>query len=125
MADWTRKNFADLQDRSTDADMQWRFSRNAVGSKDLGVSRFTYAPGKRMPFGHAHREQEEVYVVVAGSGRAKLDDEIVDVVAGDVVRVAPPVVRAFEAGDDGLELLCVGGRKAPSGDTIRVPDFWV
>jgi mannose-6-phosphate isomerase-like protein (cupin superfamily) len=77
-----------------------------------------------MPFGHRHREQEEVYVVVAGSGRAKLDDEIVEVATWDVLRVAPAVVRAFEAGSDGLDLICIGGRRPRGGDTERVPDHW-
>ena len=62
--------------------MQWRFAREALGSPELGVSRFTYEPGARMPWGHRHREQEEAYVVVAGSGRAKLDDEVVELSRG-------------------------------------------
>ena len=74
MPDWTKKNFNDLRDVSPpDVPMQWRFARNALGSPELGVSRFTYDPGARMPWGHRHRAQEEPYVVVAGSSRAKLD----------------------------------------------------
>jgi mannose-6-phosphate isomerase-like protein (cupin superfamily) len=99
-------------------------SRGAVGSHQVGVSRFTYAPGARMPFGHRHLEQEEVYVVVGGSGRLKLDDDIVDVAEWDVIRVAPKVMRAFEAGPDGLDLLCVGGRRPKGGDTQRDKAFW-
>jgi hypothetical protein len=77
-----------------------------------------------MPWGHRHREQEEAYVVVAGSGRAKLDEEIVELIAWDVRRVAPAVVRSFEAGPEGLDLICIGGRKPKGGDTERFPDFW-
>ena len=62
--------------------------------------------------------------MVGGSGRAKLDDEIIEIVVWDVLRVAPPVVRAFEAGPDGLDLICIGGRKPKRGDTERLPDFW-
>ena len=104
--------------------MQWRFARNAVGSRELGVSWFTYEPGARMPFGHRHREQEEVYVVVGGSGRVKLDGEIVDVAERDVLRVAPGVMRAFEAGPDGLDVLCVGGSRPAGGDAERDEGFW-
>ena len=104
--------------------MQWKLARDALRSPELGVSRFTYEPGARMPWGHRHREQEEVYVVVAGSGHAKLDDELVELAEWDVLRVAPIVVRSFEAGPDGLDLICVGGRKPKGGDTERVPDFW-
>lgn len=77
-----------------------------------------------MPWGHRHREQEEVYVVVAGSGRAKLDEQIVDIARWDALRVAPQVIRSFEAGPDGLELLCIGGRKPQRGDTERFETFW-
>jgi hypothetical protein len=70
---WTKKNFSALRDVSPpDVPIQWRFARTALESPELGVSRFTYEPGARMPWGHRHREQEEVYVVVSGSGRAKL-----------------------------------------------------
>lgn len=125
MADWTKKNFERLQDKSPrDAPMQWKMARDAVGSSELGVSRFTYEPGARMPFGHRHREQEEAYVVVAGSGRAKLADEIVDLAVWDILRVAPSVMRAFEAGPEGLELICIGSRRPRGGDTERDDDFW-
>ena len=77
-----------------------------------------------MPFGHRHRELEEAYVVVSGSGRAKLDDEIVELEPWDVLRVAPAVLRSFEAGSAGLDLICIGGRKPKGGDTERLPDFW-
>ena len=77
-----------------------------------------------MPWGHRHRVQEEVYVVVAGSGRAKLDDEVVELSAWDVLRVAPAVIRSFEAGPDGLDVICIGGRKPNGGDTERFEDFW-
>ena len=88
------------------------------------MSRFTYEPGARMPWGHRHREQEEAYVVVGGSGRAKLDGEVVELTAWDVLRVAPTVVRSFEAGPEGLEVICVGGRKPEGGDTERFGDPW-
>jgi mannose-6-phosphate isomerase-like protein (cupin superfamily) len=74
--------------------------------------------------GHHHKEQEEAYVVVGGSGRIKLDDEAVELRHFDVVRVAPHVVRAFEAGPDGLEILAVGGRKPEDGDGVRDPGRW-
>jgi mannose-6-phosphate isomerase-like protein (cupin superfamily) len=124
MPGWTKRNFAKIADRSPDETMQWRLSRGAVRSQQVGVSRFTYEPGARMPFGHRHGEQEEVYLVVAGSGRVKLDDEIVEVGEWDVIRVAPPVMRAFEAGPDGLDIVCVGGRHPTGGDTERDEGFW-
>jgi mannose-6-phosphate isomerase-like protein (cupin superfamily) len=125
MPDWTKTNFYELRDVSPrDARVQWRFARQAFRSPELGVSRFTYAPGARMPWGHRHRVQEEVYVVVAGSGRAKLDDEVVELSAWDVLRVAPAVIRAFEAGPGGLDVICIGGPKPKGGDTERFEDVW-
>jgi mannose-6-phosphate isomerase-like protein (cupin superfamily) len=125
MADWTKRNFEEIEDRSpAEVPMRWLFSRNAVGSEQVGVSRFSYEPGARMPFGHRHGVQEEVYVVVAGSGRAKLEDEIIDLGLWDVLRVAPRVIRSFEAGADGMELICVGGQRPAGGDNEGFKDFW-
>ena len=91
MPEWRKTNFDDLRDVSPqDVQIQWQLAREALASPELGVSRFTYEPGARMPWGHRHRVQEEAYVVVAGSGRAKLDDEVVELSAWDVLRVAPP-----------------------------------
>ena len=124
MPGWSKKNFADIADRSPNDTMEWRLSRRDIGSRELGVSRFTYSPGARMPFGHRHREQEEVYVIVGGSGLAKLDDEIVEVAEWDLLRVAPEVMRAFEAGPEGLDVLCIGGRRPEGGDAERDEAFW-
>lgn len=125
MPDWTKKNFDDLRDVSPEhVRIQWRFARDALDSPELGLSRFTYQPGARMPWGHRHREQEEAYVVVAGSGRAKLDGEIIELAPWDALRVAPGVTRSFEAGPEGMDLICIGGRKPTGGDAERFEDFW-
>jgi quercetin dioxygenase-like cupin family protein len=125
MPGWAKKNFGELHDVSPpDVPIAWRFAREALGSPELGVSRFTYEPGARMPWAHRHREQEEAYVVVAGSGRAMLDDEVVELSAWDVLRVAPETVRSFLAGPEGLDLLCIGGRKPKGGDSERFEDPW-
>src|SRR5437016_1763943 len=78
------------------------------GLRAPGVSYFRYAPGFRSPAAHRHREQEEAYVVVGGSGRILLDGEVHPLRPWDVVRVSPATVRAFEASDEGLELVIVG-----------------
>lgn len=125
MPDWTKKNFDDLRDVSPqDVPMQWRFAREDLGSPELGISRFTYEPGARMPWAHRHRVQEEAYVVVAGSGRASLDDVVVELAVWDVLRVAPAVIRSFEAGPDGLDVICVGGKKPEGSDGERFDDPW-
>jgi quercetin dioxygenase-like cupin family protein len=122
---WTKKHLSRLRDTSpAGSPMRWVMTRDAVGSTQVGVSRFTFEPGARMPFGHRHRVQEEVYLVVGGSGTFKLDDELVPVVEGDVLRVAPETMRAYEAGPDGLDLVCVGGARPRGNDSERDHAFW-
>jgi quercetin dioxygenase-like cupin family protein len=123
--DWTKTSFDALADKSPEGlPMQWRFARGALKSPELGVSRFTYEPGARMPWGHPHQVQEEVYGVAGGSGRAKLDDEVVELATWDVLRVAPAVMRSFEAGPDGMDVICIGGRRPARGDTEKDEAFW-
>ena len=125
MPNWTLKNFNAVRDVSPpDVAIEWRFARAALGSPELGASRFTYEPGARMPWGHRHREQEELYVVVGGSGRAKLDDEVIELEAWDALRVAPEVIRSFEGGPEGLALIAVGNDRPEGGDGEMVQEFW-
>jgi quercetin dioxygenase-like cupin family protein len=104
--------------------IEGRFGRKHLDSRDLGISHFRYAANLRSPMAHSHREQEEAYVVVAGSGRVLLDDELCELRQWDVVRVAPDVVRAFEAGPDGLEIIAVGGPKPDDGDGVMGVAAW-
>src|SRR3954471_22593434 len=114
MSDYAIVNLLELDDVVGDRveGLEARFSRNATESRDLGVSLFQYAPGVRPPFSHKHREQEEAYVVVSGSGRIRLGDEVRELRQWDVVRVAPEVVRGFEAGPDGVRVHPGGGPHA-------------
>ena len=104
--------------------LEGRFGRKHLGSRDLGVSLFRYASNLRSPMAHSHREQEEAYVVVAGSGRILLDDEVQELQTWDVIRVAPEVVRAFEAGPDGLDIIAIGGPKPAEGDGVQASASW-
>ena len=126
MSSYTVKNLKDIDDLAADRpeDVEARFARSHLDSEHLGVSYFRYGPGFHSTLGHSHGEQEEAYVVISGSGRVKLDDDIVDVRQWDVVRVSPPVVRAFEAGPDGLEVIAVGSDRPEGGDGTMVADWW-
>jgi len=104
--------------------LEGRFGRSAMGARDVGVSLWRYAPGFKARGGHRHREQEEAYLVISGSGRALLDGDLVELRRWDLVRVAPGVVRAFAAGPDGLELVAVGGPKPDGGDGEQAPVAW-
>ena len=103
--------------------MDGRFSRKFLDSAQLGVSRWRYEPGKQTR-GHRHEMQEEVYTVISGSGRIKLDDEIIEIKQWDVIRVAPRVARGFEAGPEGLEIIAAGGSKPDGGDGELVEGHW-
>jgi quercetin dioxygenase-like cupin family protein len=98
-----------------------RVARTALGAEQTGVTHFRLRAGKRSPFTHRHVEAEEVYVILAGSGRIKLDDDVADVRPLDAIRVAPRVARAFEAGPDGLEWIAFGPHHA---DGEPVDDPW-
>ena len=126
MTDYAIVNLLEIDDsvEGRVAGLEGRFGRKYLDSRDLGVSLWSYAPGTRNPGSHSHREQEEAYVVVAGAGRVRLDDEVRDIRLWDVIRVAPEVVRAFEAGPDGLELIAVGGPKPEGGDGVRSETPW-
>ena len=99
-----------------------RFATEALGAERTGVTLHRLAPGFRQPFGHRHDQAEEVYVVLAGSGRMKLDDEVVELDPLDAIRVAPEVTRAFEAGPEGLELLACGAQHGADGELVM--DWW-
>jgi mannose-6-phosphate isomerase-like protein (cupin superfamily) len=129
MSDYTLKNFKqDVPDAAVEhgmsPDIESRFARSHIDSKQLGVSYFRYSPGFRAPFGHNHKQQEEAYIVIAGSGRAKVGDEIVDLRQWDILRVAPDVVRGIEGGPEGIELIAIGGERPEGGDGEMVPNWW-
>ena len=100
-----------------------RFPRGDLGAQTTGVAYLILRPGKRQPFAHRHKQAEEIYVVLAGTGRIKLDDEIIDIRPLDAIRLGPQVGRALEAGPEGLEVLAFGPRHENDAEIIR-DDFW-
>jgi mannose-6-phosphate isomerase-like protein (cupin superfamily) len=100
-----------------------RVARVALDAEQTGVTLFRLRAGKRSPFTHRHRADEEIYVILSGSGRVKLDDELFDVRPHDAIRIAPEVARAFEAGPAGLEFLAFGSHHQDDG--VPVDDPWV
>lgn len=125
MSRFAKINLGEVEDSAAAVDgIEARFGRKHLKSRDLGVSLFRYAPNLRPTTAHSHKAQEEAYVIIAGSGRILLDDETLDVQLWDVIRVAPEVVRAFEAGPDGLDLIAIGGPKPDDGDGIRATATW-
>ena len=112
MSGYTVVNLKQVEDQAPKfgyaPDLESRFARRALELENSGLSYFKAAPGFRVPFGHRHTEQEEVYIVVAGSARIKLDDEIVELGTWDAIRVPAHLTRALEGGPDGAEILAFG-----------------
>ena len=104
-------------------ELEARFGRTAIGGETLGLSLMKLAPSFRMPFGHKHSGQEEVYVVVRGSGRIKVDDDIVDVGEWDAIRFGKDTMRNVEAGPEGIEYLAFGAGEDPQ-DADMAPNWW-
>ena len=119
---YTLKKLTDIEDaapKSGFGDVQEaRFAKDALETERTGFSYHRLMPDKRQPFAHRHEQAEEVYVVLSGSGRVKLDEEIVELHALDALRVAPAVTRAFEADHSGMELLVFGPRHDGDGELL-------
>jgi mannose-6-phosphate isomerase-like protein (cupin superfamily) len=105
-------------------DIEAHFARDPLGSQKFGLSFQRLSPDTRFPYGHHHNEQEEVYVVVEGTGRVKLDDEIHELGQWDAVRVGKDTVRSFEAGPDGLAFIAFGAPKTEGQDAQMIPGWW-
>jgi len=128
MSDYTKTNLkADVENQAPKfgmpAELQARFARRDLGGETLGLSHMKLDPNFRIPFGHKHVSQEEVYVVVNGSARIKVEDEIVELGEWDAIRIAKDTMRAVEAGPDGVEYLAFGAGTDPRESEV-VPDWW-
>jgi mannose-6-phosphate isomerase-like protein (cupin superfamily) len=128
MTGFTHTNLKDVEDSAVKYGyapaMEARFARGALETERVGISYQRLAPDTRAPFGHRHGAQEEIYVVLGGSGRANVDGEVVDLEPMDALRVAPDTTRAFESGPDGLELVAFGSGDGGLEDAEVVPDWW-
>lgn len=125
-APFTLQKLTDVEDSAPkfgfEGIQEARFAKGDLETEQTGVSHHRLKANKRQPFAHKHTQAEEVYVVISGSGRLKLDEEIIEVGELDAIRVAPTVVRAFEAGPDGIEILAFGARHDGDGEVIQ--DWW-
>jgi mannose-6-phosphate isomerase-like protein (cupin superfamily) len=127
MADYTKLNLLDIEDMAPSHGLdgiESRFARRPLGMEKGGLSLFRMQPGFRLPFGHTHSEQEEVYVVVEGSAVMKVGDDEVELSTWDALRVPAGVPRGLEAGPDGGHVLAFGAPNTENADAEVLPDFW-
>ena len=127
MAGYTHLNLRDVENQAPRFGMEGieaRFARGPLELEQSGIGYYKLVPGFRFPFGHTHTEQEEVYVVVSGSARMKVEDEVVELRTLDALRVAPGVMRAFEAGPDGAEIVAFGAPNTDNKDAEMTPGWW-
>ena len=129
MAKYAIKNLkSDVEDQAPkfelSPDLEARFARGDIEAENFAVSYLRVAPNFRIPFGHTHRAQEELYVVLSGGGRLKLDDEVLEVEQYDAVRIPSETTRGFEGGPEGAELLLFGAPRGESNDAEMIPGWW-
>jgi mannose-6-phosphate isomerase-like protein (cupin superfamily) len=129
MAGYTIKNLrSDIENSAEKFGMgdvlEAHFARDDLDATQFGLSLQRLKPNQRLPFGHYHERQEEVYVIVGGSGRLKLDDDVVDVSQWDAVRISPEVTRGAEAGPDGLDLIAFGAPNTGPQDVKQEMGWW-
>lgn len=128
MANYTLVNLEEVEDMAPKfgyaPHLQSRFARVPLQLERSGLGYYRVAPSFRMPFGHTHREQEEVYVLLSGTARMKVDDEIVELRPLDALRVPPGVMRTFEAGLEGAEILAFGAPNTDNKDAEMERGWW-
>jgi mannose-6-phosphate isomerase-like protein (cupin superfamily) len=128
MADYTKLNLKeDVEDQSPKfglTEMEFRSARVPLELENSGLSYLRVDPNYRVPFGHKHNVQEEVYVILSGSARLKLDDEVVELKPMDAVRIHKDTMRNFEGGPEGAEVLAIGAPNTGPGDGPMTQDWW-
>ena len=128
MSRYTKVNLKEVEDQAPRfglaPNIEARMARVPLELENSGLSYQRLAPNFRLPFGHRHKQQEEVYVLVGGSARMKLDDEIIELRQWDAVRVPKETTRSFEAGPDGAEFLAIGAPNTGPGDGDEPDPEW-
>src|SRR3954469_5977208 len=128
MAGYTRVNLKDVEDMAPKfglaPNIEARFARVPLALEHSGVSYFRIGPDFRMPFGHRHETQEEIYLLLSGSARVKLDDEVVELRPMDAIRGAPATTRGMQGGPEGAEVTAFGAPTQDNRDAQMVQDWW-
>jgi mannose-6-phosphate isomerase-like protein (cupin superfamily) len=127
LAGYTKLNLKEVENQSPKfgiTEMEFRSARVPLELENSGLSYLRVEPNYRVPFGHRHNVQEEVYVLLSGSARLKLDDEVIDMKPLDAVRIHKDTMRNFEGGPEGAEVLAIGAPNTGPGDGPMTQDWW-
>jgi mannose-6-phosphate isomerase-like protein (cupin superfamily) len=128
MSEYTIVNLKEVEDMAPQfglaPNLESRFARKPLELENSGLSYFKVAPEFRLPFGHAHSEQEEIYLIVSGNARVRLDDEVLELKAWDAVRIPPGTMRGLAGGPDGAEVIAIGAPNNDNQDIEMVQNWW-
>lgn len=127
MADYTVVNMKEVEDQGAkfglSPDLEARFARVPLEAELIGISYQRLAPNFRIPWGHTHKTQEEIYVLISGNVKMKVGEDMVEMKPWDAVRVHKDTMRGFEAGAQGAELIAIGAPGGP-GDAEMEQGWW-
>src|ERR1051326_935314 len=129
MAGYTEKNLKEIENQGVrfgldENDIELRMAKDPLECSACGLSYMKLGPGYRPPFGHTHKTQEEIYILVNGSARMKLGDELVEMRPFTAVRVSPETMRGYEGGPEGAELIVIGTPRTGGGGPDTVQGWW-
>jgi hypothetical protein len=128
MADYTVLKVSEVDDQAPnfglEGKMEARFMRVGLGCENCGVTYLRIAPNFRIPFGHRHKVQEEVYMLVSGSARIKVEEDVHELEPWTAVRLSKDATRGLEAGPDGAEFVLIGAPNTGPGDAVTEQDWW-
>jgi mannose-6-phosphate isomerase-like protein (cupin superfamily) len=128
MANYTKVNLKNIEDQAAKGGLspglKAHFARVPLELEKSGISYFRIAPNFRIPFGHKHSEQEEVYLVVDGSAQVRVDDDVVELNPWDAIRVPTGAMRGLAAGPEGAEVIAFGAPNTQNADIDMTPGWW-
>jgi Cupin domain. len=129
MSGYTVQNLKEVENQGVHfgldpSDMELRMAKDPLECANAGISYLKLGPGYRAPFGHTHKTQEEIYILISGSARVKLNDDVIDMKPFTAVRIAQDTMRSYEGGPDGAELIAIGAPRTGPGDGDTVPGWW-
>ena len=127
MSEYTIVNLKEVEDQAPNfglsPDLEARFARVALDAELIGLTYQRLAPNFQVPWGHTHKTQEEVFLVLKGTVEVKVPDGIHELGPWDAIRVAKDTPRGFRAGPEGVEMIAIGA-PGGQGDAVNIEGFW-